>query len=138
MCALNTRSWPNRRWRVVGINTMVYGGLGLAMPSAEVTRFLREGAPQAVRLGVTLRPVQYGTAMGLLVLAVERDSVAARASLLVGDVLLGADGRRFTSLDDLWAALERQPEALHLEFVRGGGPNARTVTALFERRAAAA
>src|SRR5246127_821937 len=43
------------RGRVIGINTMVAGRLGLAVPSNEVTRLLRGETPQF--LGVTLRPV---------------------------------------------------------------------------------
>jgi serine protease Do len=67
---------------IIGINTMVYGGLGLAAPSNEVAAFVR-GESERVHLGVEL----VAAAQGLIVVAVEEDSVAHRAGVLLGDVL---------------------------------------------------
>jgi serine protease Do len=123
--------------RVVGINTMIYRGLGLAIPSAVVTRFLRNGGSGA-RLGVVLRPVRYGSGLGLLVLEVEAGSAAENASLLVGDVLLAASGRAFESVDDLGDALDAATDVIHLEFARGGAANRRAVAVRLRREALAA
>jgi serine protease Do len=99
---------------VVGINTMVVsGGLGLAIPSDVVTRFL---AGKAYRLGVTLQPV----VGGMRILRVDPASAAARASLREGDVLLG-------SMNRLSDSLERSEGLLSLQFLRGGSQNVRTV-----------
>jgi len=93
--------------RVVGINTMIAGGLALAVPANAVASFIAE-ANDRVSLGVTLRPVQ----PGLLILEIAPDSPAARASLLPGDILTGL------SLDQLHDAIERS-EVLMLRFLRG-------------------
>ena len=109
--------------RVIGINTMVAGRLALAVPSNAVGRFLAGSASDGW-LGVSLHPVQVpmqGRArFGLAVLEIEPGSPASRASLLPGDILLGADGRDFASLEDLAQALAGSgPHTLRLEFLRG-------------------
>ncbi len=82
------------RGRIIGINTMVAGGLALAIPSNTVQDFL-SGGPADSWLGVTVHPVQVpqvagrSRALGLVVLEVEPGSPAANASLLPGDILLG-------------------------------------------------
>jgi S1-C subfamily serine protease len=76
------------------------------------------------RLGVTLDPVRVPRAkaytFGLVILVVEPGSPAALASLLPGDILLGAEENPFHSTLDL----ARSPEGcgqrrLRLEFLRG-------------------
>jgi serine protease Do len=113
--------------RVVGINTMLWRGLGLAVPSNAVAEFLRRGAPSRVELGVSIQPVEWNRGVGLVVLAVQQGSPAEAASLILGDVLVGAEGRRFTSPDDLLEQLESTLEILHLEFLRGERTTVRTV-----------
>jgi serine protease Do len=66
---------------VIGINTMVYGGLGLAAPSNEVAAFVR-GESDRAHLGVEF----VAAAQGLIVVAVEAGSLAHRAGVLLGDV----------------------------------------------------
>ncbi len=90
------------------INTMIAGRLAFAVPSNAVARFIE--SKTRPMLGVTLRPVREG----LLVLEVEPNSPAARASLLQGDLLIGWD-----SPDDLYDTIETQ-EVLRLKFLRGG------------------
>src|SRR5258706_9644207 len=100
--------------RVIGINTMIAGGLALAVPSNAVGKFLkRRGGPT---LGVTLQPVplQRG-AFGFLLLKIDAGSAAEAASLMVGDLLVGADGRRFESPGDLGDALDNSGEVLDLQ-----------------------
>jgi serine protease Do len=93
--------------RVVGINSMVAGGLALAVPSDDVVRFAAAEAAPA-RLGVRLVPVILRDRReALLIVAIERGGRAARAGLIVGDVVL-----------------ERDPERLRfatsLQVIRGG------------------
>ncbi len=112
----------NASGNVVGVNTMVAGRLGLAVPSNEVARLLSGEAPQF--LGVTLRPIRLTVAgkerLGLMILEVEPQSAASRASLLPGDILVGAGGRFFSALEDLQDALQGSAErVLRLQFVRG-------------------
>ena len=122
----------NARGHVIGINTMVAGRLALAIPSNAVTAFLSNDAPHAW-LGVTLRPVGVPrasgrSAFGLLLLEIESGSPAEYASLLPGDILLGAEQKQFISADDLSRALQGSgPRLLHLEFLRGDYERVRRV-----------
>jgi S1-C subfamily serine protease len=104
---------------------MVAGRLALAIPSNTVRDFL-SSVPSDGRLGVTLhpafipRPASRGKAFGLVILEVEPESPAALASLLPGDILLGTEEKRFTSLEDVARALQGNgPRLLRLEFLRG-------------------
>jgi serine protease Do len=89
--------------RVVGINSMVVGALALAVPSADVQRFVGAVATPS-RLGVHLAPVRLRDGRdALAIVAVEPGSRAARAGLIAGDVLLArdADRLRFASALDV-------------------------------------
>jgi serine protease Do len=115
---------------VVGVNTMVAGRLGLAVPSNEVARLLSGDTPQF--LGVTLRPVPVTAEgreqLGLMIIELVPDGAASRASLLPGDILVGADGRFFSALEDLEDALQGSAErVLRLQFVRGDPSKLRSV-----------
>lgn len=121
--------------RVVGINTMIAGGLALAVPSNTVAEFLARGASPG--LGVVLQPVTVALegrrSAGLVVLSVDRASAAEEASMLIGDVLIGAEGRRFSSPDDLAEAIEARAGAvLRLEFLRGDRRQVREVAVRLE------
>ena len=116
------------RGRVIGINTMVAGGLALAVPSNAVTEFLsgageEHGRP---RLGVTIEPVLVPGGneglLGLLVLEVEPGSPAEAAGIAAGDVLIGAGGRSFNGPYDLARALRNADPAggVEIELIRGG------------------
>lgn len=132
--------------RVIGINTVIAGGLALAVPSNTVKRFLSQERSRPY-LGVTLQPViisQRGRrGNGFLLLEVEQGSLAQSAGLLVGDVLVGVaesrgvfrdgvppsggeffktGGKLFRATTDLAQALwQTNPgEPLQLDFLRGG------------------
>ncbi len=66
---------------------------------------------------------------GLVVLHIEPGSPAAQASLLPGDILLGAGDKPFSVLDDLSRALRGEgSRTLRLEFLRGDYARIRRVT----------
>lgn len=122
--------------RVIGINTMIAGGLALAIPGNFVRDFLSAG-PCDAWLGVTVHPVRIpeskshagGPTFGLLVLEVETASPAFLASLLPGDILLGTEQKAFNSLGDLSETLEgTSARLLRLEFLRGDYSAVRRVT----------
>ena len=122
--------------RVIGINTMIVQGLGAAVPSNAVTSFLRRGA-SGFSLGVTVQAVVLeDRRLGLLVLKVEPGSPAAVASLRVGDILTGASGRPFRSVDDLHQALDDAGGLIRVQFLRGDRGATREV-AISLRRAVA-
>lgn len=112
------------RGRVIGINTMIAGGLALAVPSNKVERFLKGN--KRPLLGVTLQPVLVSLdnrrLLGLLVLSVEQESLAMASGLQIGDVLIGANGQHFTAPSDPIDILDRTKpgEPLSIEFLRSG------------------
>jgi serine protease Do len=101
--------------RVVGINSMIAGGLALAVPSAAVREFLGSAAPRR-RVGLRLQRVwtQAGARRipALLVTGVEPRSVAERAGLVPGDTIVGSergplrDAERFAASLAAGAALD--------------------------------
>lgn len=111
--------------RVIGINSMIAGGLALAIPSNAVARFLR-GTAARPALGVAMRPVRLPLggriAFGLLIVDVAAGSPAEMAGLFTGDVLIGMGGALFTRADNLMQALVAlvPGQTLRLEIVRGG------------------
>ena len=121
--------------RVIGINAMVAGRLALAIASNEVARFLRgESGADSLRLGVSVVPVRLprpiaGRKFGLVLASVEPGTPAASASLLPGDILLGTEQKRFTSVSNLAEALQGDAAAvLRLEFLRGDYERVRRVS----------
>ena len=119
--------------RIVGINTMVAGRLALAIPSNAVRDFLSAG-PANAWLGVTVHPAQIprstraSKTFGLVVLEVEPGSPADLASLLPGDILLGAEEKSFTEVEDLARALQGSGQRiLRIEFLRGDYSKTRRV-----------
>jgi len=93
--------------RVVGINSMVVGGLALAVPASDVQHFAGTGATPS-RLGVHLAPARLRDGSdALAIVAVEPESRAARAGLIAGDIVLARD-------------VERLRFASALDVLRGG------------------
>jgi serine protease Do len=112
--------------RVVGINSMVAGGLALAVPTSDVLRFLGEaGAAIPVRLGVRLVPARLADGRTAhAVIAVEPGSVAEQSGIIIGDLLVTRD-------------LAGIAAATTLHILRGGVP-IRVPVARSQREAAAA
>jgi S1-C subfamily serine protease len=121
--------------RLLGINTNRLGeGFYLAIPGDQALRAqvdaLARGEPAAKpRLGVALAPphvarrlrraVGLPDADGLLVREVEDGSPAASSGLAQGDLIVAADGRAVTDVDDLFQALDAASDALELRILRG-------------------
>ncbi len=117
------------RGQVVGINTMVIGGgLALAIPSRAVQLFLKRNRSD-FKLGVVIRPIELkDKSLGFMILEVNPGGAAHRASLLPGDVLIGADYRRFRSLEDLEAVTHGSAgPVVTLDFYRADQANVRRV-----------
>lgn len=123
------------RGRVIGVNSMVGGGLGFAIPSNTVRRFLEESGRSGQRayLGVQLQTVplspaqrqRSGVEQGsvALVMAVELGSPAEAAGVLVGDTLLAVDGRAARTAEGLARLVNRagaQGQQRSLDVLRGG------------------
>lgn len=93
--------------RVVGINAMVAGDLGLAIPSDAVAAFVADA--RAPRLGIAVaRAVATlaGTRVpALVVTGVEAASAAAASGIALGDAILAVDGVALARIDDVVRAL---------------------------------
>jgi serine protease Do len=116
------------RGRVVGINTRVAHGLGIAIPTETVERFLGTGGRRQ-SLGARVRPVRLRTTgagptelPGWLVLEVMGGGLAQAAGLLAGDVLTALEGRPVRSPEEIAATLDEAGAGaqVRLELVRGG------------------
>jgi serine protease Do len=126
------RPLADARGNVVGVNTLVLRGLGLAVPSNAVSRLLA-GDLDPAPLGVAFRPalirVMGKERLGLILLEVTAGSAAENASLRAGDILIGIEGQDLRSLDDLEQALVGSGDRLlRLQFVRGDPNKVRRVT----------
>lgn len=121
--------------QVIGINTMVIsGGLALAIPSRTVQMFLKRDRSGA-SLGVVVRPIRLdATTTGIMVLEVMPGGAAERASLLPGDALIGANGKRLRTIEDLECVTQDDVGAVvTLEFYRAGLRTRRRVALRLER-----
>jgi serine protease Do len=120
----------NARGELVGINTMIAGGLAFAIPSHAVAEFLRAPLKQQFWLGLVVQPVtleRSGRQLGFIVMNVTPGSPADRSSLLRNDILVGAGGTRFYSVQDLDDIRANHDGVLELQFRRGVSKNIRSV-----------
>jgi serine protease Do len=122
---------------VLGLNTVrIDGGLVLALGAdadlhGRVEALLRGQAPVHRSLGVGVVPSRVARRMrravglaerdGLLVRKVRADGPAAAAGIQPGDLIVAAGGAPVTSIDDLYAALDRGEDGavLRIGLVRG-------------------
>jgi S1-C subfamily serine protease len=114
--------------RVLGIATSALSRIaGLAVPVSTVNRvvdeLLRAGHVSRGYLGVGLHPVALPDgSTGLIVLSAEPDGPAARAGVLIGDILVAVAGKTVTDTDDIQTALggESVGKPVAARIVRGG------------------
>lgn len=125
----------NLSGRVLGVNTSgILRGVSLAVPAPTVRRvmdaLIQRGAVRKGYLGIGTYPVRLpssleavaGQPYGLILLSVQPESPAAKAGLLLGDVLVSLAGARVQSASDLVPLLDedRVGAQLPLRAVRGG------------------
>jgi len=127
---------------LVGITTAsTIRGLGVVIPSAIAWKtaqgLLEHGRTRSGYIGVAGQQVQLpegqrtdGRDEAVLVIAVNRDGPAAKAGVLVGDVILALDGQPITTPDDLLDLLtgDRVGKAATLRILRGGAAKEVPVT----------
>jgi S1-C subfamily serine protease len=116
--------------RVLGMATSALSRIaGLAVPAATVNRvideLLRTGRVARGYLGLGLHPVALRDgSTGLMVLSAEAEGPAARAGVILGDILLTLAGKPVHDIEDLQAVLDGdsvgQPVAARI--LRGGQP----------------
>jgi S1-C subfamily serine protease len=122
--------------RVVGINTAGPRGMALAIPSSTVTRVVEQLLDKGriargylglglhtIRLPETLKKrLNLTASSGIIVVAVEPDSPAEKAGVLIGDVLVALDGRPVSDTADVLALLgpERVGREIKASIIRAG------------------
>jgi S1-C subfamily serine protease len=118
----------NTAGAAIGIATSALSRIaGVAIPAATVNRVLDQilarGHVSRGYLGVGLQPVELPDHhKGLIVLSLEPDGPAAKAGVLIGDILIAVAGTKVGDTDDIQGVLE--PHAIgkpvDAEFLRGG------------------
>jgi len=100
---------------------------GLAIPAANIDRavdeILARGRVARGYLGVGLQPVELPDHQkGLIVLSLEAGGPAAKAGILIGDILVALGGRATADTEDVQLALEAYATGQSIEaaVVRGG------------------
>ena len=121
--------------RVVGINTSGWGGAGVTIPMATVSRVVaalaQHGKIKRGFLGIASQPVALtdaqaasldGQKSGLLIVGTEGDGPAAKGGLMVGDIVVRLAGEQVAQPDDLQRLLtgERIGQATPITVLRGG------------------
>jgi len=119
---------------VVGVNTMIVGRMGLAIPAGAVRRFLALEQSRE-RIGVAVRPVTIELrgvdSLGLLVLEIAPGSPAESAALMPGDILIGVHGEGLHAIEDFQAALAGRGErVVRVRFLRGNRTETRIANVL--------
>jgi serine protease Do len=114
---------------VLGINVMVSGELSMAIPSAAVERFVAGLAPGGAHAYLGVNGVVAGLpngpqAAGFVLTDVIDGTPAARAGLMIGDVILSIAGQPIMDQESIPAAMLRvQPgEEVEIGLTRGGQP----------------
>ena len=118
----------NTKGEAIGIATSALSRIaGLAIPASTVNRVVDEilsrGHVARGYLGVGLQPVELPDHhKGLIVLSLEPDGPAAKAGVLIGDVLVSLGGTAVTDTDDIQSVLEGHAVGQKIEagVVRGG------------------
>src|SRR5687768_5639199 len=119
--------------RVVGLNNLMFGrgrgvAVGTPVVAAVASALLSHGRVQRGYLGVRTQSVAIPESLkldqhyGALIIGVESGSAAEKAGLMLGDVMLGIDGRTVDGVDDLRAILRGLPagQSAKLKVLRGG------------------
>lgn len=122
-------------------------GFGVAIPGsiawAAATQIVATGTPRRGFVGVAVQPVQLAASQrvddrerGLLVVGVTTGSPADTAGLIVGDILLGFDGKPTESPDDLLDLLvgTRIGKTVVAQTLRGGTAREAQITVAERKR----
>lgn len=118
----------NTAGEAIGIATPVLSRIaGVAVPASTVDRVVDEiltrGRVARGYLGVGLQPVELPDHhKGLIVLSLEPEGPAAKAGVLIGDILMSLGGRAVPDTDDIQSALESHGvgQGVEAEVLRGG------------------
>jgi S1-C subfamily serine protease len=120
----------------IGIATPALSRIaGVAIPAPNIDRaveeILKRGRVARGYLGVGLQPVEISDHQkGLIILSVETGGPAAKAGILIGDILVSLGGKSVEDTEDIQAALEGHAVGTAIETVvsRGGEERGISIT----------
>jgi S1-C subfamily serine protease len=126
----------NTAGEVIGIASSALSRIaGVAIPASTVDRVVDEiltrGSVARGYLGVGLQPVELPDHQkGLIVLSLASEGPAAKAGVLVGDILVTIGGQPVADTDDIQSALEGHKVGTGIEagLLRGGASKSLTIT----------
>jgi serine protease Do len=128
----------NAQGEVVGINAMVFGGdLSIAIPSQVATAWaagvlapIGQRATLGVHIQAVALPGRANPQGGLLVVGLVAGGAAERAGLLVGDIIVAANGVAVAQPAQMARVIERVGvgATLRLQLIRGGAERALDMT----------
>jgi S1-C subfamily serine protease len=118
---------------VLGVATPVLSRIaGVAIPAPNIDRsveeILKRGRVARGYLGVGLQPVEISDhRKGLIVLSIEAGGPAAKAGVLIGDILVSLGGKSVEDTEDIQAALEGDAVGSPIEAVISRGGDSRNI-----------
>jgi S1-C subfamily serine protease len=119
--------------RVVGMAVLGPRRRALAIPASTIDRatdqLLAKGHVYRGYLGAGLQPIRLGTGRGILVASLDADGPAARAGLLVGDILTAWNAAPVARVREVMQHLgtDSVGQTVELALLRGGARTALTV-----------
>lgn len=121
----------NSRGELIGVNKAILStgggniGIGFATSAVVAQNFIQQNRNRSVPSTIVERSVPSTRALGvtldsgtLIILGVQRGSLAANLGLRPGDRLIAIDGRRLRGIEDLQAFLESRPSSAILTVAR--------------------
>ncbi len=118
----------------IGISTSALSRIaGVAIPTPTIDRvvdeILKRGRVARGYLGVGLQPVEISDHQkGLIVLSIEPAGPAAKAGVLIGDILVSLGGKSVEETEDIQAALDGRAVGSAIEAVVSRGGESRTIS----------
>lgn len=121
--------------QIVGVNTAVFSrNFGITVPASNIERLVaqiaKKGSVGRPYLGLMMQPVRLpenfqresGGEIGMLVLGTEKDSPAEHAGFLMGDILVGLNGKQLSSMEDIHDSLSHDAigTEMKITILRGG------------------
>ncbi len=116
--------------RVVGMAVLGPRGRALAIPASTIDRavdqLLAKGHVYRGYLGAGLQPLRHGGGRGILVVSLDPAGPAARAGLLVGDIVTAWNAKPIERVRELMRELgsDSVGQSVDLALLRGGAPAA--------------
>lgn len=106
--------------KVVGINSMIVDGFGVAVTSTAAESFLSGDLQIGVTLGPVAAHVGYMPAFGLVVVELEPGGPAHLSGVLIGDVIVRVQGNWLNSPEQLSDAIHVAKHPISIDVLRAG------------------